>query len=336
MAYIFSTGNNPLTAPIAMWTLIDKLTNVTTGAGWLVKSDSDGTTYNATGGQVTSGSAGGHGLGNNNAWVRIQAPTVGGNTREIIFQRSTGVTQATFDLQWRVKYSANAGFTGGSPSNIQTPSAADEVIMCGGGTDAAPIFTAWFDTNAGYRWHIACGGATENYSFVAWAMLNTTTTMRNGIFLDVLISGTYPAADVDPAVICCAPFGGWTGYFGSINTNTATINPAGSRTWLGATSAAGASLTTNNVNVGLVGHGACGGQFGFAVNPFSSADSLYSPIYASGTGSRSPIGFKGFSGLFYFGSMLRTNMDTATTVGSKDRVFISQVWAPWDGSTPTL
>ena len=90
MAYTFSVNNAPLTGATAMYTLISTLMS----AGWLKKADSDGTTYSSTGVQVTSGNSGTNGLGNTNAWVRLQAPavnqgTVVNQTREITIQRGT-------------------------------------------------------------------------------------------------------------------------------------------------------------------------------------------------------------------------------------------------------
>lgn len=330
MAYTFSTGNTPATGAIAMYLLAATLVT----AGWSVIADSDGTTYNSSGGQVTSGSAGAGGLNNSNAWIRLQAPLVGSNTREITIQR--GATSRG----WRVKYSANANFTGGSPSNSQTGSATDEVFMLGGGTDASPTFnTAWFNTDGGYRWHIACGGTTEFYSFVAVALTSTTTTANNAIFLDVMASGSYPSEDVDPAVMYCSTAG--SGGIGEIVSGSATAtnvtNPAKARAWFGATTQAGASTTSDNGNVVIYTYSTVfGNTTNFAVNPFSSNDTLLQPFYVKATTQSQRLGgIKGFSTLFLIGSMARTNLDTATTIASNDKMRFGTVWMPWDGSTPT-
>ncbi len=325
MAYVFSTGNTPLTGSVAIWTLIDKLTNPVGGAGWIVKADSDGSTYNATGGQVTSGGSGAHGLGNSNAWVRVQAPTVGSNTRELTFQRGTT------DLLWRIKYSANTHFTGGTPGISQTASSTDEVFMSGGGTDASPTFTTLFSTNNTYRWHVGAGGATDGYSFYAYSLTSLSTSIQNTIALDVLKAGTYPSQDIDPAVMICTSAGNTV----LVNTVTANLTgPANARAWLGSVSAAGASLLTNNVNVGLERFAGNVGTISFAVNPFSGKDTLWSPIYISSNSNsaRTPQGNKGASTLFKLGSMTRTNLDTLNA--GKDYIYLGTLWLPWDGSTP--
>lgn len=321
MAYTFSTANTPGNGTLAIFLLRTALV----AAGWTHAADSDGTTYSAIGGQVTTGVSGAGGLANVGAWIRLQAPAVGGNVREITFQRSN-------DQNWRIKYSANAGFTGGSPSASQTASAADEVFMAGGGTDASPTYLTLMPTNNTYRWHIAAGGATERYSFYAYSLTTGTTTILNSIALDVLPPDTYPTEDIDPAVMLCFSTGSV-----AINSITANAtNPAQARAWLGPTSAAGASLITNNVNVGLDRFAGNLGVVSFAVNPFSGKDVLWTPIYfaANTNSSRGPLGAKGASTLFKFGSMIRTNLDTITTTGAQDHIFLGGLWLPWDGTTP--
>ncbi len=322
MAYTFSTANTPGTGAIAMYLL--KTTLVT--AGWLVMADSDGSTYNAAGGQVTTGVTGAGGLGNSNAWIRLQSPTVGSNTREITIQRGST------DLLWRIKYSANANFTGGTPGMSQTASSTDEVYMSGGGTDASPTFTSLFPTNNTYRWHICAGGAAEFYSFYAYSLTSTTTSIQNNIALDVMAAGTYPTQDIDPAVMLCFNSG-------SVPVNSITSNvtgPAQARAWLGPVSVAGSSLLTNNVNVGLDRFAGNLGVSSFAVNPFSSKDTLWTPIYfaANTNSARGPLGAKGASTLFKLGSMARTNLDTITTAGAQDHIYLGGLWLPWDGTTP--
>jgi len=323
MAYSFSTANTPATGAVAMYLL--KTTLVT--AGWSVVADSDGSTYNSGGGQVTTGAAGAGGLGNTNAWIRFQAPIIGGNTREITIQRGTT------NLLWRIKYSANANFTGGSPGVSQTASATDEVYMTGGGTDASPTFTSIFIADGGFRWHLACGGVAEFYSFAAVALTSTTTTIQYAMGLDVLQSATYPSQDIDPAVMFCSTSFAYV----TAATNNST-NPANARAWLGPVSAAGASLTSNNVNVGLERYTGVGGSVTLAANPFSGKDTLWSPHWLSTktNPSRAPIGVKGLSTLFKLGSVARTNLDTITSVGTRDLIYLSDIWLPWDGSVPVL
>ena len=144
-------GDAPATGAVAMWRVISMLV----AAGATKVADSDGTTYSAVGTRVTSGASGAQGLGNTNAWVRLQLP--GG--RELTIQRGASNTV------WRVKYSASAYFTGGSPGATQTPSATDEAIRCGGGTDASPTYLSWFATDATYKLYGGAGGAADGFWF---------------------------------------------------------------------------------------------------------------------------------------------------------------------------
>ncbi len=339
MAYTFSVANTPLTGSAAMYLI--KTTLVT--AGWSVLADSDGTTYNATGGQVTGGGPGTNGLGNVRAWLRLRAPTVGSNTREITIQRSATGVAATDDRAWRIKYSANAGFTGGSPAATVTPSAADEVFMLGGGTDSSPTFSpaSWFAANNTYRWHIAAGGAAESYSFVAWALTSSTTTGLNSIALDVMLAGSYSSLDVDPAVMYCSD----TSVQASLAAITASTAagganvtaPALARAWLGSVSNAGASITTNNVNVSIITWGTnFGGGNTVAANPFSTKDTLVPVFWARrpNPGFIHPCGGKGFSTLFQAGSVARTNVDSCDVGGTRTKFYYGGLWLPWDGSVP--
>lgn len=78
------------------------------------------------------------GWGNASAWGRIQDP---GGVKEFTFQMNITAAATV-----RFKFSPSAKFTGGSPSVSVTPSATDEVVLLGAGTDASPTFGGWFDT----------------------------------------------------------------------------------------------------------------------------------------------------------------------------------------------
>lgn len=347
MAYTFSVNNTPATGAVAMYQLISTMIT----AGWTKVNDSDGTTYSAGGTQVTSGASGANGLGNSSAWVRMQAPSVGGLLREFTFQRGT-----TNDRGWSIKYSGGAGFTGGTPDATNTPTATDEVYMIGVGT-AATALASWFNTDATYRWHIVCGGSAEFYSFYAFGALIGAANHQNGMFLDVLATGSYPSADVDPAVVFCSAIQSSADAWGQQITFghlggaiTTTTNPAHARAWMGAKSMAQASLVSNNQRIGMAPYGntsgsILGGTQTAGTNPFTSKDSLLPAWWIRPGASAIATGCKGASTLFSYGSVLRTNMDTADTVGTMDKIYIGgpattniaqQIWAPWAGVSPTI
>lgn len=66
---------------------------------------------------------------------------------------------------WRVKVSPRAGFTGGSPSATRVPSAADERVWWGGGTDASPTYQSIFPTSGAWL-----QGRFDEGSDAAWLM----------------------------------------------------------------------------------------------------------------------------------------------------------------------
>lgn len=332
MAYTFSVNNTPTNGSQALYLLVACLM----AAGWTQPDASDGTTRAAN--RITGGATGNNGLGNANAWVRLRAPIIGTQNREVTIQRGAA------DFSWRFKYSATAGFiTGGSAT--ATPSATDEVVILGTGTDAVPTFNAnWFSTNGTYRFHCIAGGAAESYSFLSFAVTTGTTNNVGGCFmLDVLAAGSYPASDPDPAVCyACTAQTATALRELAISTTGATvnvINPALARAWLGALGAAGIATTgTNNQNVGTLVYGGSviGGGGSIPSNPFTSKDELLAvPWFRSAT-SVAPAGWKGYSTLLYFAGTVRTNMDTYDLATVRDRLYLNTFSIPWSGALPTI
>ncbi len=336
MSYTFSVNNTPSTGPVAMWTLISTLIS----AGWIKKMDSDGTVYSSTGVQVTSGASGTNGLGNNSAWVRLQAPAVNGGTivnqtRELLFLRGTT------DVLWKIKYSASAGFSGGSPAATVTPTSADEVYMLGTSSDS--VGTTWFGTNATYRWNVIAGGAAEFYSFTAFAQ-TAGSVVTNGLALDVLAAGSYPSLDVDPAVMYVSDATGFLNTQTIVNLQTfptATVtNPALGRAWVGATSAAQAATNTASTGTGIIGSApqvaASGTTNCFATNPFTMKDDILPCIWGSFVTSFKAV--KGYSTLFRFATGGHSQFDTldVASAGAKDRIIVGRLCLPWSGASPMI
>lgn len=177
---------------------IFKLKAVLKAAGWTVPSSSDGTTYNSSGDQITVATSGAGGMANNNAWFVIREP---GGRREWCWQRGTN------NQNWRVKYSASARFTGGSPSATRVPSATDSPdanALGGGGTDASPSFASLFATDSSYRVHITANSTPISGAYPFNIITTTTpgsTASNFSAFQEPLATGSYSSADTDPAVV---------------------------------------------------------------------------------------------------------------------------------------
>ena len=132
-----------ITSSLALWFALKERAKLTTGvaANWTVRTGSTGSVYSVAGDPISSlGQLGagawwvqsGHGFADSGAVHR----------RELCWQvNGSG--------QVRAKYSPRAGFTGGSPSATQVPSATDERVFLGGGTDASPTYvTLWPSSGA--------------------------------------------------------------------------------------------------------------------------------------------------------------------------------------------
>lgn len=314
MTYSFSTGNSSANGADYVYRLKEHLkTN-----GWTVKSSSDGTTYNSSGDQISSSGTGANGMNNTRAWFRIQCPAISGITRELTFQIS-----AAGGASWRIKYSYSTGFTGGSPAATVTPSATDEGIILGGGTDASPSFAA-AHSGAASNTHFAAGDSSEGYSFYAASYASGT---NNGmIHMDMVSEAT--TGDVDPYVFAAATSGSGATVIQS--TDGTSVR----RCWFKK------GLTNNAFQIvaGVPYSDGTRADSAMGVNPYTGNDDLLDFYYvrrnSSGGNYQGPGGYKGKSHLFQLKGPSRTNGDTYGA--SKDKVVLGEIVAPWDGSTPSF
>lgn len=326
MAYTFESNGGVVVATGSV--VIYLLKTLLKSVGWTVPSSSDGTTYNSSGDQITTSASGAGGMANNNAWFRIKEP--GANGREYLFQRGTT------NPAWRILYSGPSnGFTGGSPSATQTPSAADEQGIAGGGTHASPTFTTWFGTDGTYKVRMAAGGATELYTWYMWTHNTASFAPISALAMEKFVAGTYNALDEDPS----ATLFELTGAFGSVmhTGGSATSGSAGFKAWF-KKALVGAAYTVygwcNYTFAGTVyGPGGTSGSGG--INPYSGKDDVL-PLFFARAGSGN-VGRKGIAYMFKAAAFLRAQGDTYTVVTTKDYLCVSSGTAechlvPWDGT----
>lgn len=293
------------TGGIAMWTVIQMLV----AAGATKVADSDGTTYSASGLQVTSGAGSAGGLGNANAWVRLRLP--GG--REITIQRGANNTV------WRVKYSAQAQFTGGSPGATQTPTATDQVVRCGGGTDASPTFVAMLSTDASYKLYGCADSATGGFWFAMAA--NSNGSQVGGFVLDPL--GSVLSGDTEPTALIFATSS--SSFIKSVLESTsADANGSGVMAWLkyglaGATFAAMPILAFG------------GWPNGAGQNPHTSKEMLRLVEYERVSSLSAPTGQKGASSFVAWNASSRTAKELYL-VGSSYRICFGDINLPFISS----
>jgi len=307
----FINGNIPLTGALAMWDVISMLIS----AGATKLADSDGTTYSSSGTRVTGGGSGSNGLGNTSAWVRLQLP--GG--RELTIQRGASNTV------WRVKYSASAHFTGGSPGATQTPSATDEAIRLGGGTDASPTYTSIFATDATYKLYGGAGGATDGFWFAT--VLIVGGTQSAGMFFDPLSSST--TSDGDACVIGVS-ISGSAFTSGTLGLNSASATTGGVMGWLkyglaGSGFVAIPALTLND------GGGAMWPNVA-GTNPHTTKDALELLQYGRKSSLSAPTGPKGVSNFVAWNASSRSSLETYSVDSTRDRIVFSDLNFPWNGA----
>lgn len=298
-------GASPATGSVAMWTVISMLIS----AGATKLADSDGTTYSSSGTQVTSGSSGTNGLGNTNAWVRLRL--LGG--REITIQRGSNNTV------WRVKYSAQAHFTGGSPGASQTPTATDSVIRCGGGTDASPTFVQILLTDATYKLYGCADSAGDGFWYATVA--NSNGAHIGGMILDPLASVL--SGDTEPTALIVATAGA-TFTSATLLSSGADATGSGVMAWL-KYGLAGATFAA----MPMLAYGGWPNSAG--QNPHTSKEMLRFVEYERVSSLSAPTGMKGASSVVAWNAASRSAKELYL-VGSSYRICFGDVNLPFVSS----
>lgn len=351
MTWGFTQNAAPATWAEAVYNIKEELKT----AGWTVPMSSDGTTYNSGGDQISSGGSGANGMDNASAWFRIQDP---GGTRELTFQRNSS-TGANTSRSFRIKYSYSAKFTGGSPGATQTPSATDEQLVIGAGTDAAPTFVQWQSATDGSYWqNVGADNAAEYgwYNFCVATGLGYTTK-GGGFMFDPIVNGSgTPATDPDPLVIYITlngdTYSGTNGPWSFVfSTSTATHAPlngyaetSGSKiygyagsTWVKYTAAI--LVTMTNGAIGYVGNQ--GVSETRDANDTSKDVSM--PLIYLRHSAVSNSAWKGFSSvarMFIYQVSARAQLSLASinttgdyvVVGVEGTASAGRVLLPWDNS----
>lgn len=183
----FADVNSVVAAGAAMF----NLKTVLKLAGWTTTKSSDGTTYDATGDQITTGTSGAGGMLNNHAWYVVRDP---GSRRQVCVQNNTSGSV-------RVKMSELAGFVGGSPSATRVPSATDEQVLYGAGTDASPTYTLLFGGSARLHCWAESNPIGNVYGFGLFETTVAAATQASGqFFCEAMAPGSYRPADASPCV----------------------------------------------------------------------------------------------------------------------------------------
>lgn len=303
-------------------------------AGWVYKASGDGlAAYNATGKVFTGTAAGATQWNNTRAWCRLADPS---DAREICLQHN-----AAAGLRW--KCSRVSKFVGGTPSATVVPSAADERVIWGAGTDAAPTFSNFFGTGvatAGCRFQGAAKSAAP-YGF--WVGSNVLGgAIQCGVMFDPVTS---VPEDIDPVVWHIGTTAAFqNGGFGFANATTwlapGTANQ-GIYAHMDATAATFVGVQPGTYCVGLVGTGTVPvstcyvtSSLGLNLNPFNSKHEALPIAYLRPTPAATSIGFKGFSTLARWTCTARLTFQDC--LDNKNWICVGALWLPWDGLTSPL
>jgi len=238
------------------------------------------------------------------------------------------------DDLWKVKYSASgAGFVGGSPGVDVMPSATDEVIVAGGGTDASPTFVSmWPYSVSGTRRTQTIIDPSDN-SFIYWYYPSGSSA--EGCFMIDPVVNPSPG-DSDPVVVSFQ--GNDAGSLRCDNSATALTNTGtgttGYRSWYGYGGPAAAFQRL--VAAGLYSQQGTLWPSGAGGNTFSMRDDLVPLVWSRLASLSGPGGYKGVSKWLHANSTMRATGDllSVATPTAKDYVHAS-AWVAiryWDGS----
>jgi hypothetical protein len=307
-------------------------------AGWVCKGSGDGiANFSTTSNILTNGNSGSFGIWNASAWFRIQSPPTGpGGLQKREFCIQMGTAESGGSISARVAYSPNptgtTGFTGGTPSATEVPSATDEVHALGGGTPASPTYAGWgVMTNYQFTQHIVCDNTGQlGYGFyVVQLGAQGQASTSNGInfALDVMLPGSARPNDLDPAVIyCCSA--DIAGYGAS--------EMLGENTW----GFIGGLASANWVNVRwyqLVTSGFPSGEL-MGSDAWQNQDPIIIPmwIWLTNTPAYPGTGAKGHSSLFKIsgatrgiGFIMQLNPNA-----DGEYIFLNGTLLPWPSKTP--
>lgn len=189
-----------------------RLKAVLKAAGWTVSSSSDGTTYNASGDQITHAGTGAGGMENASAWYVVREP---GGRREWCIQHTTA-------MLYRCKYSALTRFGAGSPSATRVPAATDEQTIAGSGSDATPTGGSFFNSSTA-RLHIIANSnpIAGCYPFVFFMTVSPGTTEFSGaLWQEPVAPGSFDVLDADPCIVGAGLSGGGIAGFTSSASKT--------------------------------------------------------------------------------------------------------------------
>ncbi len=317
------TAWNKTTPPTGKQATFELMTMLV-AAGWVVLAAGTGTSGTYEADVVANGNpiASAANLASN-AWFRIRDP---GGGAEFVFQ--VGTTNTTL----RIKHSRAAGFVGGAPSATQVPSATDEAVFWGAGSDASPTYATAYTTDNSYRW---LGGADSATGYGWWmgAYPLGGGVPSFGMVYDPLV-GTI-AGDTCTHAFHVAATGGGGAPFGTatLTLETPSVTAGGIWSYLasaGVGTFVGMPALTYNSNGGVV-YPSAG-----STDPITNEDPGL-PIVLARRGAIANPGYKGVTSVMRWNGIgSRGTGETHSDVTTRDRIIFRDLTLPWDGTVPPV
>lgn len=308
-------------------------------AGWTYCSSGDGLAGYSSSGKIFTGTGSGAlGWNNNRGWARVRDPA---GRRELCIQHNAanGV---------RIKISTDARFIGGSPSATVVPSATDERVLWGSGTDASPTLSTWFDVVAAQTDCVVYQGAAFSaapYGFWFGSQLLHASRPASHLMMDPVLG---VAADPDPVVWQVGTSGACTLTTSSIGRDadaaatwavTAGGTNQGCFAHLNAAQSSFVYVQPLSYSGGSVGLNPAGFQPGgggnvlIGHNSFNAGLDALPVLYARFRQPSTvfPSGIKGWSSLCMWSGVDRQSF--FDTLNAKQWICYGSLWLRWDGNS---
>lgn len=287
--------------------------------GWIVKASGGGTgsgLFSAVADVIDTVAK----MNVSRAWYRIQAPGTMVPVREFCIMRGSGGNP-----NWWIKVSAEDKFTGGAADEDDMPTATDEQNVWG----TAVAGTALFSAAATYKFHLLADDAAP-FAFCGFSLINGTGAGDGAFLFLPLETGTYPAGDDDPAIYYADKS---TSIFTSGNLNPVGSSPQG---WYKKDLAGEAWVRFPAL---LYYHSASGTGFdrGMGTNPIDGTDETIPIAFGRPSGLLTQVGWKGFGSSFVrWNGTARSNGDTLSVAGVKDKIIVGGCAIRWPDTVPVL
>jgi hypothetical protein len=208
------------------------------------------------------------------------------------------------------------------------PSATDEQVFWGAGTDAAPSFSALF-TTSDFIWQ--CGASDDPDSCGFWAVGYNSGSSPKCVIWQLPLAGV--PEDPDPYLYRCVynQNGGLCHYSTMYYSVSPLANNQKGYLAKGRPSEAFVPIpfTALWTSDGVVVPGNTN-------NPHNDKEDLIPMCAVRSTASGSPAGLKGIAKWAYWTCPLRSNGDTVSLSTDRERIIVGHMSLPSNGSVPTV